>query len=186
MILIIDNYDSFTYNLVQAVETIGFKVKVALNDAITISDVRSLKPEMLILSPGPGRPEKAGISMNLVHELYRELPILGVCLGHQAIGAALGVHVVPAFKILHGKTSSIFHDGSTLFKGLGNPFIAARYHSLVVDQIPDSFIRTAWDEGGDIMAMQHVAYPMFGVQFHPESFLTENGPAILENFLNGV
>lgn len=185
MILVIDNYDSFTYNLVQYLGELGREVQVARNDALTLEQVRELAPEAIIISPGPGTPEDAGISLDLVRHLGPTTPILGVCLGHQAIGAAYGARIVRAGELFHGKTSSIYHRGEGIFTGIPNPFTATRYHSLVIapDSLPDCLKLTAWTEDGTVMAVAHRSYPVVGVQFHPESILTSAGKQLLQNFL---
>lgn len=183
MILVIDNYDSFTYNLVQYLGELGAEVVVYRNDALTVEQVRDLKPERIVISPGPGRPEDGGISLDLIREFYRHVPILGVCLGHQCIGAAFGGRVERAPRLMHGKTSPIYHYGRGLFVGVPSPFTATRYHSLIVQEpLPDCLEVTAFTPEGEVMALQHRDAPLFGVQFHPESVLTEYGKAILENF----
>jgi anthranilate synthase component 2 len=187
MVLVIDNYDSFVYNLVQYLGIIGVEVTVARNDALTLDDIAKAKPQAIIISPGPCTPKEAGISVPLVKKFYRDIPILGVCLGHQSIGDAFGGTIVRAKEIVHGKTSSIHHDGWKLFEGLSNPFTATRYHSLVIDRatLPKELIVTAWIEDGTIMGVRHRDAPTVGVQFHPESIATENGIVILRNFLEG-
>lgn len=186
MILLIDNYDSFTYNLVQMIEPMGQGIKVFRNDEIDVSSIGTFKPSKLMISPGPCTPDKAGISIEAVREYGKEIPTLGVCLGHQAIGEAYGGKVIRADRIMHGKTSGIFHDGKGVFKGLPNPFEAVRYHSLIVekDSLPDCFEITAWTEEDEIMGLRHREYPVYGVQFHPESILTDTGATLLRNFLN--
>ncbi len=185
MILVIDNYDSFTYNLVQMVESMGRKVRVFRNDGINICDMERLNPSALFISPGPSVPEKAGISIEAIRHFGPNVPILGICLGHQAIAAAYKGRVVKAGRIIHGKTSPIFHDGETIFNGLPNPFEATRYHSLIVDRaaIPDCLKVSAWTEEGEIMGIKHRTYKMEGVQFHPESILTVEGTRLIENFM---
>ena len=185
MILVIDNYDSFTYNLVQYVGEMGAELTVARNDRITIQEIRKLNPQRIILSPGPCTPSEAGVSISVVRELHKEFPILGVCLGHQAIGEALGGKVVKAGEIFHGKTSSILHTGKEIFSQIPSPFIATRYHSLIVekDSLPMCLEVSAWTNDGVIMGLRHREYPTFGVQFHPESIATEHGKQILKNFL---
>jgi anthranilate synthase/aminodeoxychorismate synthase-like glutamine amidotransferase len=187
MVLVIDNYDSFTYNIVQYVGELGEEPAVVRNDAITVPGIRSLNPTKIILSPGPCTPADAGISVDVVRELHKEYPILGVCLGHQAIGYALGGRVIKAPEIYHGKTSSILHTGTWIFADVVSPFIATRYHSLVVEKstLPMCLEVTAWTTGGVIMGLRHREYPTFGVQFHPESIATEHGKTILKNFLVG-
>ncbi|MFM2197365.1 MAG: hypothetical protein RLZZ505_797 [Verrucomicrobiota bacterium] len=185
MLLILDNYDSFTYNLVQYFGELGAEMKIFRNDALTVDEVRSLAPERICISPGPCTPNEAGISLELIRELGPTTPILGVCLGHQSIGQIYGGDVVRADRLMHGKTSPIHHDGSSVFKGLPSPFEATRYHSLIVkrDTLPDCLEITAWTEEGEIMGLRHKEHPVHGVQFHPESILTEHGKQMLENFL---
>ncbi len=187
MILIIDNYDSFTYNLVQYCGelTDGKAIEVFRNDKITPEEVAGLNPEKIILSPGPGRPEQAGICLDLLDALPPDIPLLGVCLGHQAICRAFGGKIGPAKKLMHGKVSMIKHDGGGLFEGLDNPFLAGRYHSLAVnyDTVPEVLKITAVSEDSEIMGLSHRELPIHGIQFHPESVLTENGKKILFNFL---
>lgn len=185
MVLLIDNYDSFTYNIFQELSELGAEVRVIRNDRITIDGVLQMAPERVVVSPGPGRPENAGISVSLIKELAGKVPVLGVCLGHQALGYAYGGKIVGAKRLMHGKTSLIFHDGSGIFAGIPNPFEATRYHSLLVEKetIPDSFKITAWTEDNEIMGLQVKGLPLFGVQFHPESILTKEGINILRNFL---
>lgn len=185
MILVIDNYDSFTFNLVQYLGELGERVEVFRNDAISVEEISRLDPSGIVISPGPGRPENAGIILGMIARLSGRIPILGVCLGHQAIGAAFGGQVVAAPSIMHGKTSSVHHDGRTIFRGLENPFTATRYHSLVVsgEGFPDALEVTAKTEEGVIMGLRHREHPVEGVQFHPESILTGEGKALLSNFL---
>jgi anthranilate synthase component II len=185
MLLMIDNYDSFTYNIVQYLGELGEDVRVFRNDKITIAEIEALAPDRIVLSPGPCSPEEAGISVEVVRHFAGKIPILGVCLGHQSIGYAFGGKVVKSSTLMHGKTSPIHHDGKGLFEGLPNPFAATRYHSLVVERssLPDELLITAWVEEGEIMGMQHRTLPVWGVQFHPESILTEGGMEILGNFL---
>ncbi len=184
-VLVIDNYDSFVYNLVQELGELGADPVVHRNDAIDIAGVRAASPDAILISPGPGRPERAGISMAVIGELAGEYPILGVCLGHQAIGQVYGGEVVSAPTLMHGKTSSVHHDGRGLFVGLPEPFVATRYHSLVVDpaSVPAVLEVTATTSDGVIMGLRHRTLPVEGVQFHPESLLTPSGPALLSNFL---
>jgi anthranilate synthase component II len=186
MILVIDNYDSFTYNLVHYLNELGAETKVLRNDAISAADAVGLMAEAVLLSPGPCTPNEAGICLDLIETAPPELPILGVCLGHQAIGQAYGGQVVRAKALMHGKTSQIRHDGQGLFAGLADGFTAARYHSLAVarDSLPPELEITAWTDDGEIMGLRHKARPVFGVQFHPESIATEGGHALLSNFLN--
>jgi len=191
MILIIDNYDSFTYNLVQRLGEIdaGLDIRVFRNDQVTVADIAALQPERIIISPGPCTPQEAGISKAVIQAFAPQLPVLGVCLGHQCIGEVFGWEVLRADRLMHGKVSAIHHDGTGVFAGLENPFTATRYHSLVVRPTAghDDLIVTAWTEDSDfpreIMGVRHRTYPLHGVQFHPESFLTEAGIGLLENFL---
>jgi anthranilate synthase/aminodeoxychorismate synthase-like glutamine amidotransferase len=185
MLLLIDNYDSFTYNLVQYFQILQQKVCVYLHDAIGIDDIRALAPKYIVISPGPNHPNDAGISIPVIQELHQEIPILGVCLGHQCLAAAFGGHIVQAPEIMHGKTSSITHNNQGLFKNLPQLFQVARYHSLAVDKksIPECFSIDAWALD-TIMAITHRQYPLFGLQFHPEAILTEYGMQLLENFLH--
>jgi carbamoylphosphate synthase small subunit len=186
MLLILDNYDSFTYNLVQYFGELGAEMKIFRNDALTVEDVKKLAPARICISPGPCTPNEAGISLELIRELGATTPILGVCLGHQSIGQIYGGDVVRADRLMHGKTSPIHHNGSSVFKGLPSPFEATRYHSLIVkrDTLPDCLEITAWTEEGEIMGLRHKEHPVHGVQFHPESILTEHGKQMLENFLS--
>jgi anthranilate synthase/aminodeoxychorismate synthase-like glutamine amidotransferase len=185
MILIIDNYDSFTYNLVQYFGQLGCRVLVKRNDEATVGQVRAMKPERICVSPGPGTPEEAGISNDVVRDLGRETPVLGVCLGHQCIGAAFGAEIVRAERLMHGKTSPISHNNTDVFADLPNPFEATRYHSLLVrrETLPDSLQITAETAEGEVMGLRHRDFPIHGVQFHPESILTGSGLKLLENFL---
>jgi len=190
MMLMIDNYDSFTYNLVQYLGELGADVQVDRNDEITIEEIEALSPERIMLSPGPCTPSEAGISLDVIRHFKGKLPIFGVCLGHQSIGQAFGGDIVRADQIMHGKTSPIFHKGEGVFKGLENPFTATRYHSLVIDKntLPDCLEITAWTETesgemDEIMGVRHKDYAIEGVQFHPESILTEHGHDMLQNFL---
>jgi anthranilate synthase component 2 len=186
MILVIDNYDSFTYNLVHYLNELGAETRVVRNDAISVAEALALKPAGVLLSPGPCTPNEAGICLPLLAEAPADLPILGVCLGHQAIGQVFGGTVSRAKAVMHGKTSQVHHDGKGVFKGLKNPFTATRYHSLVVetDPLPEALEVTAWTEDGVIMGVQHKARPIQGVQFHPESIATECGHDLLANFLD--
>lgn len=188
MILMIDNYDSFTYNLVQYLGELGAELLVKRNDELGVAQIRELKPEAIVISPGPCTPNEAGISLQVIDQLKGEYPILGVCLGHQAIGQAFGGKVIRASNVMHGKTSEIHHDGKILFAGLPNPFVATRYHSLIVerDSLPDSLEISAWTEAGEIMGLRHKKYLVEGVQFHPESILTRPGKDLLNNFLKRV
>jgi anthranilate synthase/aminodeoxychorismate synthase-like glutamine amidotransferase len=186
MVLVIDNYDSFTYNLVQYLGELGAEVRVVRNDTATVNDVAAAKPDRIVISPGPGRPEQAGITMEVIKQLGAVTPILGVCLGHQAIGAVFGGSVVRAGVPMHGKTSTIEHDGRGVFRGISGPFVASRYHSLVVadDHLPEALEVSARTQGeGTIMGLRHRTWPVHGVQFHPESVLTGEGKCILRNFL---
>ena len=186
MILVIDNYDSFTYNLVQYLGELGAELKVYRNDKITIDQIKKMNPEKIVISPGPGRPEDAGVSVSIIKELGGKTPILGVCLGHQAIGYAFGGKIVQAKELMHGKTSSIYHDKREIFKSIENPFEATRYHSLVIEKksLPKCLEVTAWTEDKEIMGVRHKRFPLWGVQFHPESILTKAGMNILRNFLH--
>ena len=185
MLLMIDNYDSFTYNLVQYLGEIGEDIKVFRNDKITIHEIERLNPERIVISPGPCTPKEAGISVELIKHFSGKIPILGVCLGHQSIGAAFGGDIIRAPRLMHGKTSLINHDGRTIFEGLPNPFEATRYHSLVIkkDTLPDCLKITAWTDIGEIMGVRHKEFIIEGVQFHPESILTKVGKELLRNFL---
>ena len=184
MILVIDNYDSFTYNLVQYLGELGADLAVYRNDMVTLDDVRALDPSHVVISPGPGTPEDGGISLDLIRTFYRTVPILGVCLGHQCIGEAFGGRVDRAPRLMHGKTSEIYHRGGDLFAGVPSPFTATRYHSLVVHEpLPDCLEITARTVQGEVMALRHKNTPTIGVQFHPESILTPHGKDILGNFL---
>ena len=192
MLLMIDNYDSFTYNLVQYFGELGQDVKVVRNDAMTVAQIAALKPAHIVISPGPCTPNEAGVSLEVLEKLAGQVPILGVCLGHQSLGQAFGGEVVRARTIMHGKTSPIRHAGAGLFAGLPDPFEATRYHSLVVrrETLPDCLEITAWTEHADgsmdeIMGLRHKTLPVEGVQFHPESILTQHGHAMLRNFLQG-
>jgi anthranilate synthase component II len=188
MILLIDNYDSFVYNLARYVRELGEAPLVRRNDVMTVDDVVALAPSHIIISPGPCSPAEAGISTDLVRSVGRTIPVLGVCLGHQCIGAAYGGEIVRAGRPMHGKTSRIHHRGSDLFTGLPNPFLASRYHSLVISpaSVPRELEVTATSEDGEIMAVKHATHPVYGVQFHPESVLTEHGYRMLDHFLHGV
>ena len=186
MILVVDNYDIFTYNLVHYLAELGAETKVVRNDDLTAAEAWALKPEAILLSPGPCAPDQAGICLALIDSAPLDMPILGVCLGHQAIGQAMGGEVIRAKTVMHGKTSPITHEGKGLFKGLPSPFTATRYHSLAVrrETLPDSLEVTAWTEDGEIMGFQHRTRPIQGVQFHPESIATEHGHDMLANFLD--
>ncbi|MBN1294472.1 MAG: aminodeoxychorismate/anthranilate synthase component II [Candidatus Latescibacteria bacterium] len=185
MILMIDNYDSFTYNLVQYMGELGADLQVYRNNKITVKEIKKLKPEKIVVSPGPCTPNEAGVSVEVIRTFSGEIPILGVCLGHQSIGQAFGGNIVHAPKLHHGKTSEIHHDGKKIYQGLTNPFTATRYHSLVVEKesFPDCLIITSQTEDGIIMGLRHKQHPTEGVQFHPESILTEEGKKLLDNFL---
>ena len=186
MILMIDNYDSFTYNLVQMLQTNREAVQVWRNDQIGQTEMEGLGPSALVISPGPGSPKQAGISLSAIHHFAPQIPILGVCLGHQSIAEAFGGRVIRAGRIMHGKTSLIFHDGRSIYQSLPNPFEAIRYHSLIVekDSLPDCLEICAYTQQGEIMGLRHLEYPVEGVQFHPESILTTVGEQIIHNFLN--
>jgi anthranilate synthase component II len=185
MLLLIDNYDSFTYNLYQYLGELGAETRVVRNDELTVAQALALAPSSVVISPGPGNPDEAGISLDLIRALPPEVPLLGVCLGHQAIGQAFGGRIVRAPRIMHGKTSEIHHDGRGVFTGLPQPFTATRYHSLVIaeDSVPDCLEVSARTDDGVIMAVRHRALPQEGVQFHPESILTNAGKGLLRNFL---
>jgi anthranilate synthase/aminodeoxychorismate synthase-like glutamine amidotransferase len=187
-VLVIDNYDSFVYNLVQELGELGAEPVVFRNDAIDVAGIRAEEPDAVLISPGPGRPEDGGVSLEAVRALAGEIPLLGVCLGHQCIGQAFGGEIVAAPHLMHGKTSEIHHDGSGIFAGLPNPFVATRYHSLVVrpDSVPSDFVVTATSSDGVVMGLRHRTLAVEGVQFHPESVLTASGPALLANFLGQV
>lgn len=186
MILVIDNYDSFTYNLVQYLGELGQQVEVRRNDEIDLAGIEALKPDHILISPGPCTPNEAGISLALIDHFKGKVPILGVCLGHQSIGQIFGGDVIRAERLMHGKTSPIHHDGKTIFKGLPTPFTATRYHSLIVkrETLPDCLEISAETAEGEIMGLRHKEYPIEGVQFHPESIITDHGHQILRNFLN--
>ena len=186
MLLLIDNYDSFTYNLAQIFGELGAEVLVKRNDEIGPTDIRKLVPERICISPGPGRPRAAGISCHVIREFGPHIPLLGVCLGHQCIGEVFGGEIVRAPKLMHGKTSAISHHGAGVFENVAQPFEATRYHSLVVkrDSLPDSLVITADSDDGEIMGLQHREFPIHGVQFHPESILTGEGKKLLANFLH--
>ena len=186
MLVLIDNYDSFTYNLYQYFSELGESVSVIRNDKTTLKQLQRLKPEKIVISPGPSTPLNAGISNEVIKEMGQRYPILGVCLGHQCIGYCYGGIVCKASKIMHGKSSQVHHNNSGLFAGLPNPFFAVRYHSLVVnrDTLPDCLEVTAWTDDGTIMGLRHRQYPVEGIQFHPESFMTQGGKEILKNFVN--
>jgi len=185
MILVIDNYDSFTYNLVQYVGELGADVNVYRNDSITPDQIADMSPERIIISPGPGRPDEAGISKSVIERFGGEVPLLGVCLGHQSIAEVFGAEVVIGDRIMHGKVSQIHHNGEDIFEGVPSPFTATRYHSLVVEpgSLKDPLELTAWTDEGEVMGLRHRVMPIWGVQFHPESILTAEGKTILKNFL---
>ena len=185
MVLVIDNYDSFTYNLVQYLGEMNVEMQVHRNDQITLDQIRELKPERILISPGPCSPRESGLSNDIIREFGRTTPTLGVCLGHQCIGHTFGASVVVNYRMMHGKTSLIKHNGKDLFEGMPNPFAATRYHSLVIqrDTLPNFLEVTAETEEGEVMGIRHKQLPIWGVQFHPESILTENGRQILRNFL---
>jgi len=185
MILIIDNYDSFTYNLVQRIGELGGEIEVYRNDKVTIEEIEGRRPSHIIISPGPCTPKEGRISNDVIRHFAGKLPILGVCLGHQCIAHTFGAEVVRAGRLMHGKTSPIHHDGQGIYKGLPNPFTATRYHSLIVkeDTLPPELVPTAHTDQGELMGIRHVSYPLEGVQFHPESFLTPDGTTLLRNFI---
>jgi anthranilate synthase component 2 len=187
MLLMIDNYDSFTYNLVQYFAELGTEVEVFRNDEITVEQIEKLKPQYIVVSPGPCTPNEAGISVATITHFAGKIPLLGVCLGHQSIGQAFGGKIIHAKTLMHGKTSQIHHHGNNLFSGLPNPFTATRYHSLVIEKesLPDCLEITAWTDDGEIMGVRHKTLAVQGVQFHPESILTEHGHDMLKNFLEG-
>ncbi len=186
MILMIDNYDSFTYNIVQCIGSMGAEVEVYRNDKVTVEDIEARGPSRIIISPGPCTPREAGISKDVIRHFGAKIPLLGVCLGHQCIGEVFGGKVVQAGRLMHGKTSTIEHDGKGVLRGLANPFEATRYHSLIVpeDTLPDCLMPTAHTTEGELMGIRHREFPVEGVQFHPESFLTTEGPKLLKNFLD--
>ncbi len=185
MIAVIDNYDSFTYNLVQYLGELGAEVVVFRNDGVSLEELETLSPTHIVISPGPGTPDDAGISRQVIEGMGSRLPILGVCLGHQCIGQVFGGRVVRAPRLMHGKTSTIHHDGAGVFAGLPLPFEATRYHSLIVDEpLPECLMRTAFTAEGELMGLRHRELPIFGVQFHPESILTPEGKHVLANFLD--
>ncbi|NUO08795.1 MAG: aminodeoxychorismate/anthranilate synthase component II [Candidatus Brocadia sp.] len=185
MVIIIDNYDSFTYNLVQQIGAFGARMEVFRNDKVNLNEIERKKPDHIIISPGPCTPKEAGISNDIIKQFSGKIPILGVCLGHQCIAYVYGAEVIRARRLMHGKTSMIKHDDKTIYKGLSNPFEATRYHSLIVkeDTLPDCLEVTARADDDEIMGIRHKEYPLEGVQFHPEAFLTEEGPKLLKNFL---
>jgi len=185
MILIIDNYDSFTYNLVQRIGELGGEIEVRRNDKITLDQIEESRPSHIIISPGPCTPKEGGISNDVIRSFAGKLPILGVCLGHQCIAYTFGAEVVRAGRLMHGKTSPIHHDGKGVYRGLPDPFIATRYHSLIVKEntLPPELVPTAYSDQGELMGIRHTAFPLEGVQFHPESFLTVEGTKLLQNFI---
>ncbi|TQR06585.1 aminodeoxychorismate/anthranilate synthase component II [Psychrobacillus soli] len=185
MILMIDNYDSFTYNLVQYIGEIGGEVKVVRNDELTINDIEQLAPQIIVVSPGPCTPNEAGISLNVITHFAGKIPIFGVCLGHQSIGQAFGGKVIRAKRLMHGKTSPVFHDGKGVNEYMPNPFQATRYHSLLVEKesLPDCLEVTSWTEEGEIMGLRHKEFAIEGVQYHPESIMTEDGKKLIRNFI---
>ena len=185
MIIMIDNYDSFTYNLVQYLGEMGQELIVKRNDEITIEDIEQWQPQYIMISPGPCSPNEAGMSLQIIEHFAKDFPIFGVCLGHQAIGQVFGGDVVQAERLMHGKTSPVFHDGKTIFKNMPNPFRATRYHSLIIkkETLPSCFEISAWTEEGEIMAIRHKEYPVEGVQFHPESIMTEKGKELIGQFI---
>ena len=185
MVLVIDNYDSFTYNLVQYLGELGEDVRVFRNDRITLEEIAALEPDHIVISPGPGDPEDGGISNEVIRRFGPTTPVLGVCLGHQCIGHVYGGVVSRAPRLMHGKTSAVYHNGLGLFNGVPSPFTATRYHSLIVEEpLPEGLAVTAFTRDGEVMALQHREHPVVGVQFHPESILTEHGKRILQNFLS--
>ena len=185
MILMIDNYDSFTYNLVQYLGELGEDLRIFRNDKLTISQIKKIKPKKIVISPGPGRPSDAGISCAAIKQFSKTIPILGVCLGHQCIGEVFGGKIIRADRLMHGKTSLIYHNGEGIFKNIKSPFEATRYHSLLVEKksLPEALEITAWTKENEIMGLKHRDFPLWGVQFHPESILTKPGKEILKNFL---
>lgn len=186
MILIIDNYDSFTYNLVQYLGELGAEIHVVRNDEVTLEEIREWKPERIVISPGPGDPDDGGVSNEVIREFGPTIPVLGVCLGHQCIGHVYGGVVTRAPRLMHGKTSPVYHSGSGVFNGVPSPFKATRYHSLIVEEpLPDCLQVIAFTSEGEVMGLRHKEFPVVGVQFHPESILTEHGKRILANFLDG-
>jgi len=184
MILLIDNYDSFTYNLYQQIESLGYKTLVVQNNRITIDEIKRLNPEKIVISPGPGTPDTSGICNSVIRAFYTSIPILGVCLGHQCIGVVFNSKIQTAKQVTHGKTAEIFHDNQSIFQNISNPFDAALYHSLAINKVPDNFQKLAWTSDNEIMAIQHNNYPLIGIQFHPESFMTEQGNQLVSNFLD--
>ncbi len=186
MLVVIDNYDSFTYNLVQYLGELGADIRVFRNDQVTLDEIAALNPDQIVISPGPGEPDDGGISNAVIREFGPHTPVLGVCLGHQCLGQVYGGAVVRAPRLMHGKTSPVYHNGKGLFYGVPSPFNATRYHSLIVEEpLPDSLQVTAFTSEGEVMGLRHKEYPVVGVQFHPESILTEHGKRILKNFIDG-
>jgi len=187
-VVVVDNYDSFTYNLVQYIESLGGECDVRLNDRVTVDQIREARPSGVLLSPGPGNPDEAGVTLSVIEQLAGTLPIFGVCLGHQAIGQAFGGKVIRAPELMHGKTSGIQHDGRTIYQGLPSPFEATRYHSLIVEEasFPDALEVTARTQKGEIMGLRHRKFAVEGVQFHPESILTDHGLRLIENWLSSL
>jgi para-aminobenzoate synthetase component 2 len=187
-VVVVDNYDSFTYNLVQYIESLGGECDVRLNDRVTVAQIREARPDGVLLSPGPGNPDEAGVTLSVIEQLSGTFPIFGVCLGHQAIGQAFGGKVIRAPELMHGKTSPIQHDGRTIFQGLPSPFEATRYHSLIVEDasFPEALEISARTEKGEIMGLRHRKFPVEGVQFHPESILTDHGLRLVENWLGSL
>ncbi len=186
MLVVIDNYDSFTYNLVQYLGELGQEIKVFRNDQVTLEEIKALNPDHIVISPGPGDPDDGGISKDVIRELGPTTPIFGVCLGHQCMGDVYGGNVVRAERLMHGKVSPVYHNGKGIFSGVPSPFNATRYHSLIVEEpVPEDLKVTAFTSEGEVMGMRHKEYPVVGVQFHPESILTEHGKRILQNFLDG-
>ncbi|MCD6232451.1 aminodeoxychorismate/anthranilate synthase component II [Candidatus Aerophobetes bacterium] len=185
MILVIDNYDSFVYNLVQYLGKLGKKLEVSRNDKISLEEIERKNPEAILISPGPGKPEEAGISKKVIEHFSPHIPILGICLGHQCIGEVFGGKIVPAKNLFHGKTSLIYHYEEDIYQGVKNPFMATRYHSLIIkkESLPECFVKTAWTEEGEIMGIRHKEHSLWGMQFHPESFLTREGEKLLRNFI---
>ncbi|ODA16467.1 aminodeoxychorismate/anthranilate synthase component II [Geobacillus thermoleovorans] len=186
MIVMIDNYDSFTYNLVQYLGVLGEELIVKRNDEITVAEIERLRPDFIMISPGPCTPNEAGVSLEVIDRFAGQIPIFGVCLGHQAIAQAFGGRVIRAPRLMHGKTSSVYHDGETIFRGVPSPFTATRYHSLIVEKetLPDCFVVSAWTKEDEVMAIRHKTLPVEGVQFHPESIMTSHGMQLLKNFIN--
>jgi len=187
-VVVVDNYDSFTYNLVQYIESLGGECDVRLNDRVTVEQIREARPDGVLLSPGPGNPDEAGVTLSVIEQLSGTLPIFGVCLGHQAIGQAFGGKVIRAPELMHGKTSGIEHDGRTIYQGLPSPFEATRYHSLIVEEasFPEALEVTARTKKGEIMGLRHREFAVEGVQFHPESILTDHGLRLIENWLTSL